>query len=86
MNAIELVIMVSNRPEIIDAQMALMSQDEEKTVVHTLFLDKKFLFTYNVRDNITSLCRFPSTRYDINIFKLDRKVIIEMQVYTWDFK
>lgn len=66
--------------------MALMPENDEKTVVHVFFQDKKLPFTNNVKDNITSPGEFLSPRYDIDIFKLDIKFAVEMQVYMQDFK
>ena len=64
----------------------MISEDEEKTVVHTLFLNKKFSFTYDVRDNVTSPGEFLSLGYNIDVLKSDTKDAIEMQVHTRNFK
>lgn len=66
--------------------MTMMSEDEEKTVVYALFQDDKLPFAYDIRDNITNPSKFPNPRYDINVFKPDIKVAVEIQVHIRNFK
>lgn len=68
-NAIEPVITVSARPEFVEAQMAIMPEDDEKTTVEALLQDDKFPFAYDVRDNVTSPGGFPNPGFDIDAFK-----------------
>lgn len=64
----------------------MMLKDEEKTVVNTFLQDNNLFFAYDIRENVTNLDKFLSPGYDIDIFKLDTKVTVVIQVCTRKFK
>ena len=66
--------------------MAMMSEDEEKTVIHALFQDNKFPFAYDMRDNVTNPSELSRLKYDLDAFKLDIKVVVAMQIHVKNFK
>ena len=44
------------------------------------------MFAYEIKDNVTNPGKFLHLSYVINAFKPDTKVVVEMQVYTRNFK
>ena len=66
--------------------MAIISESKEKILIIAFLHDNNFAFVYDIKDNITILGEFPSPRYDIEVFKLDRKVVVAIQVHNRNFK
>lgn len=80
------MITISARPEFVEVQMAMMSESKEKILVNSLLHNNNFTCVYDIKDNITILGEFPSLKYDIEVFKLDKKVVVAIQVHNRNFK
>ena len=61
--AIESVIAVSAKPDFVEAQIDIMADHKTKTNVLQILEDNKFLFTYDVREHVTDLGKFPNLGY-----------------------
>ncbi len=84
-NSIELVILVSAKPDFVQSRIDLIADDDSKAKALHVYEDNIFTFIYDMKNNTPG--KFPdSGLYNLSNFRPKTKVAVELQVHSCNFK